>query len=366
MSRDGAADLWKQSGMGPKDIHLVQVHDAFVDRGARVLRAARLLPRGRGREAHRGRPLRARRQACRSRPTAGSIARGHPGGPTGLAQIWETVHQLRGTAGKRQVPNARVGPLPHDGRRQRLRGAHPRAGLTRTRDRSDRARLRHDQQRDRASPRAGGAPRLATLRRRRRRTTTFRSLLYVDPEAPGANGLPPRVVGRPARDRATTWRPGSAAGSSSRSRPISASRLFTTTNLFGVAVPARGPDRRSSLRELRAAAEARPRAARRAPSSCGRPARFSGAETPEDDAFAERAAPRGARARGLRRRRLRVRAGRGGARLPAAPRPRGARAHRRLRRRHERLLARPARRRRAPRSSASTASRSPATPSTPG
>jgi acetyl-CoA acetyltransferase len=39
----------------------------------------------------------------------GLIARGHPGGPTGLAQIWETVHQLRGTAGKRQVPNARAG-----------------------------------------------------------------------------------------------------------------------------------------------------------------------------------------------------------------------------------------------------------------
>ena len=39
----------------------------------------------------------------------GLIARGHPGGPTGLAQIWETTLQLRGTAGKRQVPNARAG-----------------------------------------------------------------------------------------------------------------------------------------------------------------------------------------------------------------------------------------------------------------
>ena len=33
----------------------------------------------------------------------GLIARGHPGGPTGLAQIWETTLQLRGEAGKRQV-----------------------------------------------------------------------------------------------------------------------------------------------------------------------------------------------------------------------------------------------------------------------
>ncbi len=39
----------------------------------------------------------------------GLIARGHPGGPTGLAQVWETVLQLRGEAGKRQVNGARTG-----------------------------------------------------------------------------------------------------------------------------------------------------------------------------------------------------------------------------------------------------------------
>jgi len=39
----------------------------------------------------------------------GLIARGHPGGPTGLAQIWETTLQLRGEAGKRQVKDAKVG-----------------------------------------------------------------------------------------------------------------------------------------------------------------------------------------------------------------------------------------------------------------
>ena len=39
----------------------------------------------------------------------GLIARGHPGGPTGLAQIWETTLQLRGEAGKRQIDGARVG-----------------------------------------------------------------------------------------------------------------------------------------------------------------------------------------------------------------------------------------------------------------
>src|SRR5256712_953214 len=42
----------------------------------------------------------------------GLIARGHPGGPTGLAQIWETTLQLRGEAGERAGEGARAGPCP--------------------------------------------------------------------------------------------------------------------------------------------------------------------------------------------------------------------------------------------------------------
>ena len=38
----------------------------------------------------------------------GLIARGHPGGPTGLAMIHESVLQLRGEADGRQVDGARV------------------------------------------------------------------------------------------------------------------------------------------------------------------------------------------------------------------------------------------------------------------
>ena len=39
----------------------------------------------------------------------GLIGRGHPGGPTGLAQIWDITQQLRGESGIRQVEGARLG-----------------------------------------------------------------------------------------------------------------------------------------------------------------------------------------------------------------------------------------------------------------
>ena len=42
--------------------------------------------------------------------TSGGLkARGHPIGATGVAQIVEITEQLRGSADKRQVPNAKYG-----------------------------------------------------------------------------------------------------------------------------------------------------------------------------------------------------------------------------------------------------------------
>ena len=42
-------------------------------------------------------------------PSGGLLSRGHPLGATGLAQVAEIVWQLRGAAGGRQVPGARLG-----------------------------------------------------------------------------------------------------------------------------------------------------------------------------------------------------------------------------------------------------------------
>jgi acetyl-CoA acetyltransferase len=108
MSRDAAKDLYEQAGFGPEDIQLVQVHDAFV---IEELEYYELL--GFCREGEAERCIEEGRFGPGGKvpfsTDGGLIARGHPGGPTGLAQIWETTLQLRGEAGKRQVPNARAG-----------------------------------------------------------------------------------------------------------------------------------------------------------------------------------------------------------------------------------------------------------------
>jgi acetyl-CoA acetyltransferase len=108
MSVDTSAVCYQQAGVGPKDIDFVQVHDAFAIEELEYYELLGMCGRG---EA----------EACIERgdfelggrvpfsTDGGLIARGHPGGPTGLAQIWESTLQLRGEAGKRQVENARTG-----------------------------------------------------------------------------------------------------------------------------------------------------------------------------------------------------------------------------------------------------------------
>ncbi len=108
MSVDTSRAVYEESGLGPEDMDLVQVHDAFAIEELEYYELLGLCRQG---EA----------EACIERgdfapggrvpvsTDGGLIARGHPGGPTGLAQIWETTLQLRGEAGKRQVDGAKVG-----------------------------------------------------------------------------------------------------------------------------------------------------------------------------------------------------------------------------------------------------------------
>lgn len=103
-----AQKAYAQAGIGPHDLDLFELHDAFTIMSALSLEAAGFAPRGQGvRLAMEGEiGIKGRLPIT----TMGGLkARGHPVGATGMYQIAEVAMQLRGEAGPNQVPNARLG-----------------------------------------------------------------------------------------------------------------------------------------------------------------------------------------------------------------------------------------------------------------
>jgi acetyl-CoA acetyltransferase len=108
MTRTSAAAAYEMAGLGPEDLDLVQVHDAFPIEELVYYELLGLCADGEGDRLVSEGATRLGGKIPVS-TDGGLIGRGHPGGSTGLAQIWETTLQLRGEAGGRQVPDARVG-----------------------------------------------------------------------------------------------------------------------------------------------------------------------------------------------------------------------------------------------------------------
>jgi acetyl-CoA acetyltransferase len=103
-----AQDAYEQAGCGPEDIDFAEVHDCFTIAEILRVEGLGLCPRG-GMiqwiedgtiELTGKKPI---------NPSGGLLAKGHPIGATGIAQIYELCKQLRGQAGKRQIPHARTG-----------------------------------------------------------------------------------------------------------------------------------------------------------------------------------------------------------------------------------------------------------------
>jgi acetyl-CoA acetyltransferase len=107
MTRDTARECYDTAGLGPEDVNVAYCHDAFVNEeleyyellgfcgegeGDKLVEAGETGPGGR----------------IPFNTDGGLTARGHPGGPTGLAIVHECVRQLRGEADGRQVDGARV------------------------------------------------------------------------------------------------------------------------------------------------------------------------------------------------------------------------------------------------------------------
>jgi acetyl-CoA acetyltransferase len=111
-----ARQAYETAGIGPGDVDLVELHDAMAP--AELIEIEELGICGPG-EA--GARLQSGEFSIGGRvpvsPSGGLVARGHPVGATGLAQIAEIVWQLRGSAGPRQVQDARVGLALNQGGR---------------------------------------------------------------------------------------------------------------------------------------------------------------------------------------------------------------------------------------------------------
>lgn len=108
LTRETTRAALDEAGVGPDQLDVVEVHDAFSIEELLYLEAMGLCPEG---EA--GPLLEAGAWdiggRCAVSASGGLLAMGHPFGPTGVGQVVEITRQLRGEAGSRQQPGADLG-----------------------------------------------------------------------------------------------------------------------------------------------------------------------------------------------------------------------------------------------------------------
>jgi acetyl-CoA C-acetyltransferase len=101
-------EAYKQAGVGPGEIDVFELHDAFTIMSVLSLEACGFAGRGQGIcLGLDGDILPTGRVPITTR--GGLKARGHPVGATGVYQLVEVVQQLRGECGDTQVPDAHIG-----------------------------------------------------------------------------------------------------------------------------------------------------------------------------------------------------------------------------------------------------------------
>jgi len=107
MTKKAAEKVYEQSGFGPENVDVVELHDCFSANELITYEALGLCPVGQAGKyvdenafTYGGKVV--------VNPSGGLISKGHPLGATGLAQCAELTWQLRGEAEKRQVKGAKV------------------------------------------------------------------------------------------------------------------------------------------------------------------------------------------------------------------------------------------------------------------
>jgi sterol carrier protein 2 len=107
LTKQAARKVYEQSGIGPENVDVVELHDCFSCNELITYEGLGLCPEGKagefvdsGANTYGGKVV--------INPSGGLISKGHPLGATGLAQCAELNWQLRGQADKRQVKDAKV------------------------------------------------------------------------------------------------------------------------------------------------------------------------------------------------------------------------------------------------------------------
>jgi acetyl-CoA C-acetyltransferase len=103
-----AKKAFRQAKKTPEQVQLAEVHDNFTIAEILAIEDLGFFPKGLGGKATMdGETTLGGKVAVNT--SGGLKARGFPFGATGVAQLVELVQQLRGEAGKRQVPDAALG-----------------------------------------------------------------------------------------------------------------------------------------------------------------------------------------------------------------------------------------------------------------
>jgi acetyl-CoA acetyltransferase len=107
IGRRAANAAYEEAGVGPDDIDVVEVHDATAYAAVQQIENLSLCDAGEVGNCLRQGDFRIGGRAPVN-PSGGLLAKGHPVGATGIAQLYELTTQLRGEAGARQVDGARL------------------------------------------------------------------------------------------------------------------------------------------------------------------------------------------------------------------------------------------------------------------
>jgi acetyl-CoA acyltransferase len=108
LTRMAATQAYEQAGVSPSDLNLVELHDCFAT--AELVHYDNLMLCEQGGAVDFFKSGATWRDGKTPVNVSGGLeSKGHPIAATGIANIWEVCHHLRGEAGARQIEGAKVG-----------------------------------------------------------------------------------------------------------------------------------------------------------------------------------------------------------------------------------------------------------------